>query len=501
MEVPHLPLPPAFLKVVGPPVSGTSCQWHLLSVAPCRPPGRFGHHPEAALTPCPPSLTRQWTLEDEEEQERERRRRHRNLSSATDDEDPPARDEDPLAPERLLSVEEAEGPRPPAPDPRDEEDVRAVLRTRQERRQRRREAPVPELPEARQLPPAPEEQVQSTSGRRLSPQRGSTEEGGLAGRAPAGSEKPSAAGKTLEPEASLDPETPSPSKCSVSQKITVLEERAFSGKRVVLDKASILEKRLVSEKATVFEKTPAPETQPAPGRTMAPTRPLAREHPASVECPSSPRGQRGAGGAGPEKEPESSVGPLSRAGSLPPVTLQVRTPSMEAEPEAPSPTRASPTFSSALQRSSPRTISFRVSPPALSCPVFLPCSASVRLPASSVKLGPKLERYHSAIQRSESVKGASPSRTEFLVAPVDVASKRHLFEKELVGQSREGPASSRKENLQLSGVVTSRLNLWISRTQESAQQGPQNQETQRQSAAGRRPQWRKKPEPPLGAEV
>ena len=110
--------------------------------------------------------------------------------------------------------------------------------------------------------------------------------------------------------------------------------------------------------------------------------------------------------------------------------------------------------------------------PALSCPVFLPCSASVRLPASSVKLGPKLERYHSAIQvsglvpgvcwacqgphppgsaacalcsqRSESVKGASPSRTEFLVAPVDVASKRHLFEKELVGQSREGPASSRK---------------------------------------------------------
>lgn len=47
-------------------------------------------------------------------------------------------------------------------------------------------------------------------------------------------------------------------------------------------------------------------------------------------------------------------------------------------------------------------------------------------------------------QRSESVRCASPSRTEFLVAPVDVASKRHLFEKELVGQSREGPASSRK---------------------------------------------------------
>ena len=221
-------------------------------------------------------------------------------------------------------MEEAEGPRPPAPDPRDEEDVRAVLRTRQERRQRRQEAPVPELTEARQLPLAPEEQVQSTSCRRLSPQRGFAEEGGLAGGAPVGSEKPSAAGKTLELEASLDPETPSPSKCSVSQKITVLEERALSGKRAVPDKASVSEKRLVSEKATVFEKTPGPETQPAPGRAMAPARPLAREHPASAECPSSPRGQRGAGGAGPEMEPESLAGPLPRAGSLPPVTLQVR---------------------------------------------------------------------------------------------------------------------------------------------------------------------------------
>ncbi|KAJ1059055.1 hypothetical protein K5549_001549 [Capra hircus] len=65
----------------------------------------------------------------------------------------------------------------------------------------------------------------------------------------------------------------------------------------------------------------------------------------------------------------------------------------------------------------------------------------------------------------------------------------------------EGPASSRKENLQLSGVEKSRLNLWISRIQESAQQGPQNQETQLESEAGKRPQWRKKPEPPLGAEV
>ncbi|KAG5213328.1 hypothetical protein JEQ12_009114 [Ovis aries] len=65
----------------------------------------------------------------------------------------------------------------------------------------------------------------------------------------------------------------------------------------------------------------------------------------------------------------------------------------------------------------------------------------------------------------------------------------------------EGSAFSHKEDLQLSGVEKSRLNLWISRTQESAQQGPQNQETQLELAAGRKLQWRKKPEALLGAKI
>lgn len=111
--------------------------------------------------------------------------------------------------------------------------------------------------------------------------------------------------------------------------------------------------------------------------------------------------------------------------------------------------------------------------PGLSCPTFPSHSSSVRIPASSFTLGQKLERYHTAVQvggagrlpcvvgvvgahpqgstacalcsqRSESVRSLGPSRAEFLVAPVDVASKRHLFEKELVGQGREGAASGRK---------------------------------------------------------
>ncbi|XP_069429818.1 uncharacterized protein [Ovis canadensis] len=109
---------------------------------------------------------------------------------------------------------------------------------------------------------------------------------------------------------------------------------------------------------------------------------------------------------------------------------------MEAEAKSTSPTRALPTFSSSLQRFSPHTISFRMSPRRDSSEAALTRSTSVRLLARSVKIGLKLEQYLSAIQRSESVRYANPSHTEFLVAPVDVTSKRHLFEKELVGQIR-----------------------------------------------------------------
>lgn len=102
-------------------------------------------------------------------------------------------------------------------------------------------------------------------------------------------------------------------------------------------------------------------------------------------------------------------------------------------------------------------------------------------------------------QRSESVKSPGSSRTEFFVAPAGVASKRHLFEKEVVGRSQAEPASGRKENLKLSGVVTSRLNLWISKTQEPGAQDPQ--EVQKESAAAKRTQWGRKAVSSLEAEV
>ncbi|KAK2086238.1 L-arabinitol 4-dehydrogenase [Saguinus oedipus] len=120
----------------------------------------------------------------------------------------------------------------------------------------------------------------------------------------------------------------------------------------------------------------------------------------------------------------------------------VKIPSKEEETYMSSPTQR--TYSSSLKRSSSRTISFRMNPRKDDSETTLTRSASMRLPANTVKLGEKLERYHTAIQRSESIKSLGSSRTEFFVAPVSVASKRHLFEKERAGQSQAEPASSRQ---------------------------------------------------------
>uniref|UniRef100_A0A8D1F208 Ladinin-1 n=1 Tax=Sus scrofa TaxID=9823 RepID=A0A8D1F208_PIG len=519
-----------------PPVGGTLAMWEPVLIVLAVGAGALLCRTDHPL-PSPSSLARQWTLEDEEEQERERRRRHRNLSSTTDDEAaPPALDADPPAPERLPSVEEAEIPQqPPPPDSKDEnEDIRTVVRTRQERRQRQRlveaaQAPVREQLEAEQgdsegagqagqRPLVPRKEVELPPHRTLSRERwgsGAREEES-AGKEPSGgrkwgSEKPAAPGKTC-PERSPDSEevsvserSPGPEKVSVLEKIAVLEKRTVSGKRSVSEKASISEKlpapgktrgsekRLVSEKAAVFEKPMASGAEPAPTKAAASGQ--AQEQPASGKSPSITQGQRR---ACPEEQPASPASePRAVAGRLPPITLQVKIPSREDEVDTSSPTGA--TYSSSLRRSSPRTISFRMSPKRDISEAALTRSASMRLPASSVSLGQKLERYHTAIQRSESVKYPGSTRTEFLVAPVDVARKRHLFEKELAGQGREEPTSSRKEDLKLSGVVTSRLNLWISRTQESGDRDPQ--EVQKESAAARRTQWRKKTDPSLDAQV
>ncbi|KAM5205328.1 ladinin-1 [Hipposideros larvatus] len=482
------------------------------------------------------SLAKQWTLEDEEEQERERRRRQRNLSSGADDEAPRlAQNGGRPAAERLPNVEEADVPKPRPPAPKDDgEDVQAILRTRQERRQRRQAVEVAQAPirerlgaqegrdrsdpvQAKQQPVAPKKEVDVPPRRRLSrEQRGpwAKEEESLAGREPAGGQK-GVSEKSPMPEKPPAPEKRlSSEETSVSERKSLPEKTAASEKKPVLEKISISEKppaprttsgsqkRLVSEKASIFEKSPVSETKLAPKRAAPSEQPQAQAPPAAGGSQSATKEPEPRARAPSEKSPLPSAepgvpAPPTVASRLPPITLQVKIPIKEEEEDVFSPTPV--TYSSSLQRSSPRTISFRMSPRKYNSEAPLTRSASVRLPASSVKLGEKLERYHTAIQRSESIKSPGPSRTEFLVAPVGVASKRHLFEKELAGQSRAEPASSRKENLRLSGVVTSRLNLWISRTQESGDQDPQ--EVARETAAAKRTQRGKKADSSLDAEV
>lgn len=505
------------------------------------------------------SLARQRTLEDEEEQERERRRRHRNLSSTTDDESPRlTQNGDRQASERLPSVEEAEVSKPPPPAFKDEdEDIQSILRTRQERRQRRQavesaQTPIQERLEAEEgrdglgpgqamkQPLVQKKEPEPPPRRRLSrEQRGPwareeepgagkkgipeetsvsqkspvLEKAAVPGKETCVSEKGSAPEKTppfektavsrkrgsserkpVPENADVSDKSPAPEKTSVSEKIAASEKRSMLEKKSILEKASVSEKtperRLVSEKASIFEKSPVSETKPPPKREVVSEPPQA-----SGESQATTKEQRGR--ALPGKNPPSSPDPPKVASCLKPITLQVKIPSKEEEEETSSPTQI--TYSSSLKRSSPRTISFRMSPRKDNSETTLTRSASVRLSASSAKLGEKLERYHTAIQRSESVRSQGSSRTEFFVAPVGVASKRNLFEKELASQSRAEPASSRKDDLRLSGVVTSRLNLWISKTQESGDQDPQD--IRKELVATKRTQWGKKSDSSLDVEV
>ncbi|KAK2499127.1 hypothetical protein MC885_016966 [Smutsia gigantea] len=462
------------------------------------------------------SLARQRTLEDEE-QEREQQGRRRNLSSATDDEAPGlCQSGAGPAAERLPSVEEAEGSKLPPQACKDEdEDFLGILRTRQERRQRRQKVEAAQAPVWERLEAGPGRDSAGPGRPRSSPlcprKRLSREQRGpwagqeesavgskLAGGKKGVSEKSSGPEKTLALEKRLiSGETSTPEETAGPAQTSVLEKTAVSEKKSILEKMSVSEKlpgkasglegRLAPEKALIFE-------MPQVSKRTAASGPPAREQPASGPASLPPTSRE----EGPSLRSTLRVpGPPTVASRLPPITLQVKIPSKGEGADASSPTQAA--YSSSLKRSSSRTISFRMSPRKENSETTLTRSASVRLPVGTARLGEKLERYHTAVQRSESAKSPGSSCTEFFVAPVGVASKRHLFEKEAVGRNQAEPASSRKENLRLSGVGTSRLNLWISRTQESGAQDPQG--VQKESAATKGTEWGRKAGSSLEAEV
>uniref|UniRef100_K7FIV0 LAD1 protein n=1 Tax=Pelodiscus sinensis TaxID=13735 RepID=K7FIV0_PELSI len=119
------------------------------------------------------------------------------------------------------------------------------------------------------------------------------------------------------------------------------------------------------------------------------------------------------------------------------------------------------TYSSSFKRVSPRTVSFRVSAEGRGS---TPPAASMRLPAN--KIEEKLEKYASAVQ----VRGARSEVKSSLLRNVPpssegVASKRSIFE----ASKADSVPVRKQESLRLPGLVTSRINLWISRTEEPSQ--------------------------------
>ncbi|NXA90797.1 LAD1 protein, partial [Melanocharis versteri] len=137
--------------------------------------------------------------------------------------------------------------------------------------------------------------------------------------------------------------------------------------------------------------------------------------------------------------------------------------------ETPDPSPTHVTFSSSIRRASPRTVSFRVRAKAGGERIPLrQWSASLRIPGSNSTIGEKLEKYNSAVQRSEGVKSSVPVQKSRLLSSEGVASKRNFFEGS--APSKAEPAAPRKDNLKIPGSVTSRINLWISRAQEPAKE-------------------------------
>ncbi|NWR64783.1 LAD1 protein, partial [Bucorvus abyssinicus] len=129
----------------------------------------------------------------------------------------------------------------------------------------------------------------------------------------------------------------------------------------------------------------------------------------------------------------------------------------------------SPTHVTSIRRTSPRTVSFRVrAKETLLTLLLFFTSASLRIPGSSITIGEKLEKYNSAVQRSEVVKSSLSIQKSVLLSSEGVASKRNLFEAS--APSKAEPLAVRKDNLKIPGSVTSRINLWISRTQEPAKE-------------------------------
>ncbi|XP_074922096.1 ladinin-1 [Chelonoidis abingdonii] len=407
------------------------------------------------------SLARQRTLEDEEEQARERRRRDRNLSSTTDTEE-----------EALSPVQDTNKPRqlkeaePPAAATAEEEvseqKLTAVLRPQEIRRQRWQVESSENLRKEKEQPENCREPEMGAGHLEAAMCQGSVQDGkALAVKQHQG--------------LTQEPTSPKAEQClelASERKILVGEQH----------------QGLAQDEKDLIADEPLQEPEVTGGQPQR----LAREQKdhSHLELKVSSRG-----GSRIEQKPDSPVTrPSSQqdtARNPPRAQETAGSPSTQDRPggsSVASPTQV--TYCSSFKRISPRTVSFRVISRKDKEENALTRSASVRLPASSVRLEEKLEKYTSAVQRSE-VKSPVTMPRGFLPSLEGVASKRSIFE--VNAPSKADPAPVRKENLRLPGVVTSRINLWISRAQEPSKDG-RVKDTGRTDSTTKRNLWAKQPD-------
>uniref|UniRef100_A0A8C8BIQ1 Ladinin 1 n=1 Tax=Otus sunia TaxID=257818 RepID=A0A8C8BIQ1_9STRI len=376
------------------------------------------------------SLARQRTLEDEEEQQRERRRRHRSLLSSTSmDEEPPSpgKDTSPASsrPQSLV--------KPVSLEDREECKLSEVLKTQEGRRTR---SPMAISEKRRQ------EKEQQDPGVGTSRAEAGTQPRMGQESIQTGERDQDAAKGRGDPPGDQHPEPTSERKVMVRGRLQDKEGQGV-GTPCGEQKKEVVE----------TQRRASPELG---GCRLREVKILTRQGSRSMEektamvVTSSLDQQR------PSRNPSKEVIQLSPIQDEP------------AKKSDTSPTHI--TYSSSIRRTSPRTVSFRVisrkqkeesqSP--------LTRSASLRIPGSSTTIGEKLEKYTSAVQRSEVVKSSLTIQKSLLLSSEGVASKRNFFEAS--APSKAESLAVRKDNLKIPGSVTSRINLWISRTQEPAKE-------------------------------
>ncbi|XP_062480887.1 ladinin-1 isoform X2 [Pezoporus occidentalis] len=372
------------------------------------------------------SLARQRTLEDEEEQQRERRRRHRNLLSSTSTEEEPPSPVKGTSPAssrpqplvKAVSTEDGE-----------EHKLSVVLKTQEGRRTR---SPMAVSGKLRQ------EKEQQDPGVGASPAETGTQ--------PHTGQESIQAGQRDRDVAKGRGDPPGD-----RHRLLALERKVVVRARLQDKEGQGVGTPRGEQRKEVQEPQALTELG---GCRLREVKILTRQGSRSVEKTSSV--------ATSSLEQQPSRNPPKEAIQL------SATPEDPAEKSDTFPTQV--TYSSSIRRTSPRTVSFRVisrkqkeesqSP--------LTRSASMRIPGSSTTIGEKLEKYNSAVQRSEAVKSSLPVQKSLLLPSDGVASKRNFFEASAPGKAE--PLAARKDNLKIPGSVTSRINLWISRAQEPAKE-------------------------------